>query len=242
MIPPDSIENIVKQYSKYQGIIKLNVTIEETFSFKNINELENDIKALNPKKASVKDDITKKMLIETNDISSVFLTKVYNVSKDDLIFPDTLKNADVVPIHKKEEKTKKENYRPVSLLPIVSKLFEREVYNQILAYIEKYLALYLFGFRKGHSTEQCINVMVERWKRALDKKKHVGAVLTDLFKAFDCINHKLLIAKLEAYGIGNDALYFIYDYLSNRKQRTNVNSSYSSWREIKYGVPQGAIL
>ena len=65
------------------------------------------------------------MLIETNDISSVFLTKIYNVSKDDLIFPETLKNSDVLPIHKKEEKTKKENYRPVSLLPIVSKLFER---------------------------------------------------------------------------------------------------------------------
>ena len=116
------------------------------------------------------------------------------------------------------------------------------MYNQILTYIEKYLSPYLFDFRKGHSTEQCLNVMIERWKRALDKKKHVGAVLTDLYKAFDCINHKLLIANLEAYGIGNDALYFIYDYLSNRKRRTKVNSSYSSCREIKYGVPQGSIL
>ena len=131
MIPPDSIENIVKQYSKHPSIIKLKdyVTIEETFSCKNINcnELENEIKALNPKKAGVKDDIPTKMLIETNDISSLFLTKIYNVSKDDLIFPETLKNGDVVPIHTKEEKTKKENYRPVSLLPIVSKLFERDV-------------------------------------------------------------------------------------------------------------------
>ena len=81
-----------------------------------------------------------------------------------------------------------------------------------------------------------------KMEKALDKKKYVGAVLTDLSKAFDCINHKLLIAKLEAYGIGNDALNFIYDYLSKRKQRTKVNSSYSSWRETKYGVPQGSIL
>ena len=182
------------------------------------------------------------MLIETNDISSVFLTQIYNASKDDHTFPETLKNADVVPIHKKEERTKKENYRPVSLLPIVSKLFEREMYNQLLAFIETHLSPYLFGFRKAHSTEQCLNIMIERWKKALDKKKYVGAVLTDLSKAFDCINHKLLIAKLEAYGIGNDALNFIYDYLSKRKQRTKVNSSYSSWRETKYGVPQGSIL
>ena len=134
------------------------------------------------------------MLIETNYISSVYLSTIYNVSKKDLIFPETLKYADVVPIYKKEERTKIENYRSASLLPIVSKLFEREMYNQILAYINKYLSPYLFGFRKGHSTEKCVNVMMERWKKALDKNKHVGEVLTDLSKAFDCINHQLLIA------------------------------------------------
>ena len=138
------------------------------------------------------------MLIETNDISSVFLTQIYNASKEDRIFPETLKNADVVPIHKKEERTKKENYRPVSLIPIVSKLFERQMYNKLLAYIETYLSPYLLGFRKGHSTDQFLNIMIKRWKEALDKKKYVGAVLTNLSKAFDCINHKLLIAKLEA--------------------------------------------
>ena len=96
----------------------------------------------------------------------IFLLCIYQLStmfqKKDLIFPETLKYADVVPIYKKEERSKKENYRPVSLLPIVSKLFEREMYNQILADIEKYLAPYLLGFRKGHSTEQCLNIMIER--------------------------------------------------------------------------------
>ena len=188
MIPHDSIENIVKQYSKHPSIIKLKdyVTIEETFSFKNItsNELEYEIKALNPKKASVKYDIPMKMLIETNDISSVFLTKIYQVSKDNLIFPETLKNGDVVLIHKKEVKPRKEIYRLTSHSLM---LFERDMYKQMLAYIEKDLSPYLFGFSKGHSTEQCLNMMIER---ALDKKKHVGAVLTDLSKPFDCINHK----------------------------------------------------
>ena len=116
------------------------------------------------------------------------------------------------------------------------------MYNQILTYVEKYLSPYLFGFRKGHSTEQCLNIMLERWKKALDQKRHVGAVLTDLSKAFDCINHELIIAKLEAYGFKREALTFVYSYLSNRKQRTKVKSSYSTWRDIKSGVPQGSIL
>ena len=113
---------------------------------------------------------------------------------------------------------------------------------QISNYIEKYLSPYLFGFRKGHSAEQCINVMIEKWKKALDNRKCVGAVLTDLSKAFDCLNHQLLIAKLEAYGFSYEALTLIYDYLSYRKQRTKVKSAFSSWKNIKYGVPQGSIL
>ena len=84
--------------------------------------------------------------------------------------------------------------------------------------------------------------MIEKWKKALDEKKYVEAVLTDLSKAFDCLSHELLIAKLEAYGFETDALFFTYDYLSKRNQRTKINSSYSSWREIKSGVPQGSIL
>ena len=74
------------------------------------------------------------------------------------------------------------------------------------------------------------------------KKKCAGAVLTDLSKAFDCLNHQLLLAKLEAYSFNKEALGFIYDYLTKRKQRTKINSSYSSWTEIKFGVPRGSIL
>ena len=84
--------------------------------------------------------------------------------------------------------------------------------------------------------------MLERWKSALDQKKFVGAILTDLSKAFDCLNHHLIIAKLEAYGFSNEALFLVYNYLSNRTQRTKIKSTFSSWREIKQGVPQGSIL
>ena len=112
----------------------------------------------------------------------------------------------------------------------------------VLHYIEKYLSPYLFGFRKGYSTEQCLNVMLDTWKKDLDKKRFVGAVLTDLSKPFDCLNHKLLVAKLAAYGFDREAFTFTYHYLSNQKQRTKIKPHFSSWRDILYGVPQGSIL
>ena len=84
--------------------------------------------------------------------------------------------------------------------------------------------------------------MIEMWEKALDKKISGGAVLTDLSEAFDCLNHDLLIANLEAYGFNACDLKFIYNYLKERKQRTKVNSSYSTWRVLKCGVPQGSIL
>ena len=120
------------------------------------------------------------------------------------------------------------------------------MYEQISDYAEKFLSPYLFGYRKGHSTEQCILTMIEMWKKALDEPTHTnkvaGAVLTDLSKAFDCLPHDLLIAKLHAYGFEKSALNFIYDYLTDRTQRTKVNGEYSSKRTLKYGVPQGSIL
>ena len=116
------------------------------------------------------------------------------------------------------------------------------MYYQILSYIDNYLSPYLFGYRKGFSTEQCLTVMLETWKKALDRKGKAGAILTDLSKAFDCLNHDLLLAKLAAYGFDHSALLFIKSYLSDRQQRTKVNGAYSSWLDLVFGVPQGSIL
>ena len=84
--------------------------------------------------------------------------------------------------------------------------------------------------------------MLEKWRKALDKGKLAGALLTDLSKAFDCLNHNLLIAKLHAYGFEYNSLSYVYSYLSNRKHRTKVNNSFSTWAPIISGVPQGSIL
>ena len=170
------------------------------------------------------------------------MSEIYNTSKIHHDFPMALKLADVIPIHKTDDKNIMKNYRPVSLLPITSKLFEKIMYKQISSYVDNFLSLYLFGFRKGHSTEQFLIKTLETWKKAIDEKQFAGGILTDLSKAFDCLNHNLLLAKLNAYGFDNSSLNFIGSYLKERKQRTKVGQSYSTWNELKFGVPQGSIL
>ena len=245
-VSPENIPEIIKAYDSHPSILKIkeHVIIENKFLFNEMTSLEfqDEILNLDPKKSTAENDIPTKVLITTRDIVSDSLTNIYNDSKNQSSFPKSLKLADVMPIHKKDDKTDVTNYRPVSLLPTVSKLFERNMYNQIQTYIEKFLSPYLFGFRRGHSTEQCLLIMLETWKRALDRKQYAGAILTDLSKAFDCLNHNLLVAKLAAYGFDHSSLKFIYSYLKERKQRTKINSSFSSWRELNYGVPQGSIL
>ena len=124
----------------------------------------------------------------------------------------------------------------------MSKLFEKIIYSQINDYFENILSDFQCGFRKGFSAQHCLLAMIEKWKRSRDKGGHYGAILTDLSKAFDCLVHDLLIAKLEAYGFDYDSLRLIYSYLTERIQRTKINSSISSWRELIFGVPQGSIL
>ena len=111
------------------------------------------------------------MLIKTYDIISNYLSEYYNKAKQEHKYPTSLKMADVIPIHKKDEKSLAKNYRPVSLIPVVSKLFERNIYVEIIDFIEESLSPFLFGFRKGHSTEQCLVVMLEAWKKSPGRQR-----------------------------------------------------------------------
>ena len=112
------------------------------------------------------------------------------------------------------------------------------MFKQIRDFIENFFSKFQCGFRKGYSTQQCLITLIEKWKSATDKRKSFEALLTDVSKAFDCLPHELLIAKLHAYGFSLAALRLVRSYLSNRKQRTKINESHSSWEEILFGVPK----
>ena len=157
-------------------------------------------------------------------------------------FPITLKNANVTPVHKKDDPTDKTNFRPVSVLSLLSKVFERVIYNQLGKYMDTFLNKLLCGFRKAHSTQNALFKLLQRWQKELDNSGLVGTILMDLSKVHDCLPHDLIIAKFEAYGLSKSSLSLLLDYLTSRKQRVKIGSSYSVWNEIKRGVPQGSIL
>ena len=163
----------------------------------------------------------------------------FNNALSSLQYPNGLKYADVTPVFKKDDKSDKSNYRPISILPNLSKVYERIMQNQIYPYLNKIFSKYQCGFRKGFSAQHCLIAMIEKWRQSLNSDGQAAAVLTDLSKAFDCIDHELLIAKLNAYGFDNSSLTFIYSYLSGR---TKIYSSFSCSAEILFGIPQGSIL
>ena len=164
-----SIDEITKKYEMHPSILEIrkNVNVENMFLFTNTtaNAFKDEINKLDPRKAGVENDIQAKILISISDIVCTHLSHIYNSTKNDNSYPQSLKLADVTPIHKKNARTLMKNYRRVSLIPIVSKLFERDIDSQILAYIDTFLSPYLFGYRQGYSTEQCLIVMLEKWKK-----------------------------------------------------------------------------
>ena len=124
----------------------------------------------------------------------------------------------------------------------MSKVFERIMLHQINDYMKDKLSKELTGFRKNHGTQRCLSCMLEIWKKVLDRGGYICAIFMDLSKAFDTVNHNLLIIKLRAYGLEKDALKCMKNYLTNRKQRVRSNKTFSEWERITTSVPQGSIL
>ena len=143
---------------------------------------------------------------------------------------------------KKKDPRNVENYRPVSILRNLLRIYERYLYDEMYEYFKHILSKWQCGFHKGFSTQNCLLVMTEKWQKCLGKGDVNGAILADLLKVFDCILHKHLIAKLAAYGFDYQSLRIMESFLSNRQQRTKINNSFCRFSERIYGVPQGSIL
>ena len=241
----DPVRNIIEKFKEHPSIVSINqkMFMPNSFSFKSVSE--NDIicviNNIDSSKAYQKDNIHPSILKANVDIIVKVLHNDINLNIENGSFPVNLKNA-VTPIFKKLERILKTNYRAISILPTLSKIYEQIFYQQIYENFVNIFSKYLGGFRKGHSSQHCLLYMLENLKKAMDKGLSTGILLTDLTKAFDCISHELLIAKIHAYGFSYSSLKLIYDYLTGRMQRTKVNESYSSWLEVRFGVPQGSIL
>ena len=159
------------------------------------------------------------------------------------IFPENAKIASVVPVDKrKPDKYDVLNYKPVSILNAFPNLYEKVIKNQKVSYFDKYFSPFISAYRKSCSTQQVLIRLLEEWREKLDKNFIVGAVLMDLFKAFDCIPHDLIIAKLATYEIERETLRLIYFYVKGRKQCVKINNTYSDYNEIISSVPQGSKL
>ena len=167
-----------------------------------------------------------------------------NMSLREGVFPSLLKSASICPIFKKGEKFKCENYRPISLLSNISKIFERVMYNRVEQFLISTNQFYnrQFGFRRNHSTNHALLSIIERIRESTDNNLFTCGVFIDLEKAFDTVNHKILLAKLSHYGIRGNANLWFKSYLANRVQHVNINGNMSNKSTISCGVPQGSIL
>lgn len=221
---------------------------EFSFSFVSCVEVAEIINSLKNKRSAGWDEIPQHLMKITSDTICRPLSFIINKSFGCGEFPSKLKFAEVKPVYKKGGREVLDNYRPISILPCFSKVLEKIASNQIKNYLEtnKLFAKEQFGFRSAHNTSLAIANFVDQITSALDGSQSTLGVFCDLAKAFDCVQHDILLEKLKYYNFSESAVSWIKSYLSNRYQRTIIfknNVKYTSnWNQLKFGVPQGSIL
>ena len=210
----------------------------------NSNKVFSLLNKLDKSKATGLDNISARLVRECADIISVPICDIFKQSIRQGIFPDDWKNARVTPLFKQGDRGNVNNYRPISVIPIVAKVFERIVYEQLYAYLEEHeiLCKNQSGFRAIHSTVTALLEATDAWAYNIDIGKINAVIFLDLKKAFDTVDHQILLSKLKNYGIFGNSFKWFESYLDNRIQKCSVNGSFSSSCSLKCGVPQGTIL
>jgi hypothetical protein len=208
------------------------------------NEIVNICRKLKSKTSCGVDGISTKLLQQVIDLIVQPLEYIINMSFVSGVFPNALKIAKVVPIFKGGDPSKLVNYRPVSILPSISKIFERLMYERVTAFCNKFnlLSMSQYGFRACRGTQDAVADLVEHVTKSLDEHKDVSALYVDIAKAFDSINHGILLHKMYKYGFrGNTHMWFT-SYLQQRLQYVEVDGCKSLLRILRTGVPQGSVL
>ena len=190
------------------------------------------------------DSISMNVIKDSTDKIIFPITGIINLSITSGIVPNQLKIARVIPLFKSGEQDIFTNYRPVSVLPAFSKILERVMYNRLLRFLNafKILSDNQYGFRKHHSTAYALACLYDKISSAIEYKEYTVGIFIDLSKAFDTVDHHILISKLEHYGVRGTALRWFESYLSGKQQYVEFNGVCSEPCQIKCGVPQGSIL
>lgn len=216
------------------------------FHFSPISEefVRNELKKLKTNKATGLDRTSARLLKDSSNYISKSLTSIFNRSLTSGTFPSLWKQGKVTALFKSGDRLDCNNYRPITVLPTLSKILERAIHQQVYGYLEEHniLTSKQFGFRPRLSTTTALTHLSDTILQNLDKGKMTGAVFLDLSKAFDTVDHSLLMDKLKSIGMDTQALSWFKSYLANRQISTSVGSTLSTPRHIPVGVPQGSIL
>ena len=220
-------------------------TLTINFQLKSVSDVEilSHLKKLKRNCATGLDDVPACFLKDTAYVIAKPLTHMINLSLSTGIVPNELKAARVNPVFKTGETHKFDNYRPISILPVISKIFEKCVHNQLMNYLEsnKLLSSKQFGFRRKRSTELATAYLIDKIRHAVDKDEYTGAIYVDLNKAFDTISHAMIVNKLPQFDITSVAQQWIASYLFARQQQVRYKGILSPPSPIFCGVSQGSI-
>ena len=224
------VKNIESEFAAFQPVT--------------VNHVNQLLTCLSSNKTTSVDKISCKIIKIASPAISDSLTHIFNQAITLSLFPDEWKTARVIPLYKNGQRNVAGNYRPISVLSAISKIMEKILYDQLYYYLSKFRLLSdgQFGFRKFNSTATALLDCTNDWYVNLDKKMFNLVVQIDLKKAFDTVDHRILLRKLEICGIKGQALCLLNSYLSNRSQKCHINGFLSSEKTIRCGVPQGSIL
>ena len=222
------------------------LNIKNKFKFSLVTEemiLEILLK-LDVKKAKGIDNIAAVFLKDGAGILSTHIAKLCNLSILTASFPDDCKIAKLIPIYKKGSKSDPKNYRPISILPLISKIFEKVIHDQTQSFLDDNNILYDFqsGFRKKYSTDSCLSFLTDKISTGFDSGLFTGMILIDLQKAFDTIDHELLLEKMVFLGFSIEVINWFRSYISNINFQVNISKAFSDYGKVTCGVPQGSIL
>ena len=207
-------------------------------------EIKAHIQQLNTSKSVRPNDPPIKFIKMAAEVISPTLAKIFNQCIEQQTFPNSLKTACVIPIHKRGNKTSCNNFRPISLISPFSKLFEKCLLTQLSSFFQSnsLISPNQFGFKENTSTEIAVSKIYDEYVQNIEDKKITCSVYLDISKAFDTVNHQILLKKLDRYGVRGLPLGILKSYLSNRYQYTSISGSFSSCLPIFSGVPQGSVL